>query len=187
MKRTSDSSSVRFPTMSLQFDTRSSRWSWRHSSSWSRKNYHWITDIDAHPVLILLQDWGVSSQSAFSTCPVSVFSLHHLPRSVMQRFWSSGSNFTSRALWWRILWTSTLQSLVSCTWESVIFSTLVEYYDRIPVHSYILMCKFNGWIQNHMLSFLHAFCLIWRNQTQLTFVCWSNALSKWVVSSQNKL
>lgn len=77
---TSDSSSVRFPTTSLQSDTRSSRWSWRHSSS----------------------------------CPASVFSLHHFPRSVIQRLCSSGSSFTSSALWWRILCTSTLQSLESC-------------------------------------------------------------------------
>lgn len=44
MKHTSDSSSVRFPTTSLQFDTRSSIWSWRHSSSWCRKKppvNHW--------------------------------------------------------------------------------------------------------------------------------------------------
>lgn len=79
-KLTSDSSSVRFPTTSLQSATRSSRWSCRHSSS----------------------------------CPASVFSLHHFPRSVMQRLCSSGSSFTSRALWWRILCTSTLQSRESC-------------------------------------------------------------------------
>lgn len=48
------------------------------------------------------------------TCPASGFSLHHLPRSTMQRFCSSGSSFTSSALWWRILCTSTLQSRDNC-------------------------------------------------------------------------
>lgn len=48
-----------------------------------------------------------------SSWPASVFSLHHFPRSVRQRDWRSGSSFTSSALWWRILWTSTLQSLES--------------------------------------------------------------------------
>ncbi len=127
-KRTSDSSSVRLPTTSLQFDTRSSRWSWRHSSSWNRPNKLWLDGL-----MILLQNWGVSSQNSVCTCPVSVFSLHHLPRSVMQRFWSSGSNFTSRALWWRILWTSTLQSLVSCTVDGIFYTSLMnmtKYYDK---------------------------------------------------------
>lgn len=35
--KTSDSSSVRLPTTSLQADTRSSKWSCRHSSSWTHR------------------------------------------------------------------------------------------------------------------------------------------------------
>lgn len=54
-----------------------------------------------------------SKNTSLHTWPVSVFSLHHFPRSVIQRFWSSGSSFMSKALWCKILWTSTLHSLVS--------------------------------------------------------------------------
>lgn len=43
---TSDSSSVKFPTMSLQSDTKSSRWSWRHSSSYQNR---WSNIRSEHP------------------------------------------------------------------------------------------------------------------------------------------
>lgn len=44
------------------------------------------------------------------TCPVSVFSLHHFPRSIRHLSWRAGSNLTSMARWWRILWTSARHS-----------------------------------------------------------------------------
>ena len=48
------------------------------------------------------------------TCPASVFSLHHFPRSIRHLSWRAGSNLTSMARWWRILWTSARHSLESC-------------------------------------------------------------------------
>lgn len=44
------------------------------------------------------------------TCPVSVFSLHHFPKSIMHLSWRAGSSFTSNARWCRIRCTSALHS-----------------------------------------------------------------------------
>lgn len=48
--------------------------------------------------------------NAIVTCPLSVFSLHHFPKSIMHLSWRAGSSFTSKARWCRIRWTSVLHS-----------------------------------------------------------------------------
>lgn len=82
------------------------------------------------------------------TCPVSVFSLHHLPRSIRHLSWSAGSSLTSMARWCRIRWTSARHSR-----ESYIRTSKASwrYQNQTPDNARKLTNNFISWIFSRII------------------------------------